>query len=57
MMKIYAQKSYENDDEFTIIFDEATMHFNQYMKETEDIDGVSNLALLDEKTNRQVLHG
>lgn len=50
--KCVAQKSYENDDEFTIIFDEATMHFNQYMKETEDIDGVSNLALLDEKTNK-----
>lgn len=44
--------TYENEDDFIGFFDKATVHFNKYMNEAEDIDGISNLALLDEKTNR-----
>lgn len=44
--------SYTNEDKFTELFDKVTNHFNQYMSETENIDGISNLALLDEKTNK-----
>lgn len=44
--------TYENEDIFTALFDKVTLHFNKYMNETEDVDGISNLALLDEKTNR-----
>lgn len=47
-----ANSSFESDDNFTAIFDKVTVHFNKYMNESEDIDGISNLALLDEKTNR-----
>lgn len=47
-----AQKSYEVDDEFKVVFEETTEHFNRYITETELIDGISNLALLDEKTNK-----
>ena len=44
--------SYTDDDKFTDLFDRVTEHFNQYMNEIEDVDGISNLALLDEKTNK-----
>ncbi len=44
--------TFENEDEFTSLFDKVTVHFNQYMNESEDVDGISNLALLDEKTNK-----
>ena len=44
--------THNNDDKFTVLFDEVTIHFNQYMNETENIDGISNLTLLDEKTNK-----
>ena len=44
--------SYADDDKFTDLFDRVTEHFNQYMNEIEDVDGISNLALLDEKTNK-----
>lgn len=47
-----AKETYSNDDEFTLLFDAVTAHFNRYMNETEDTDGISNLALLDEKTNK-----
>lgn len=47
-----AQKSYEVDDEFKVVFEETTEHFNRYITDTELIDGISNLALLDEKTNK-----
>lgn len=46
------ENTYTNEDKFTALFDRVTVHFNKYMNETEDIDGVSNLALLDEKTNK-----
>lgn len=47
-----AKKSYEVDDEFKVVFEETTEHFNRYITDTELIDGISNLALLDEKTNK-----
>lgn len=40
------------DDAFIELFDSITQHFNQYMNEAENVDGISNLALLDEKTNK-----
>ena len=43
---------YENDDKFSSIYEKVTLHFNQYIKDVENIDGISNLALLDEKTNK-----
>ncbi|MCM1307198.1 MAG: DUF262 domain-containing protein [Butyrivibrio sp.] len=46
------QETYTNEDEFTPLFDAVTVHFNKYMSETEDVDSISNLALLDEKTNK-----
>ncbi|SHL14926.1 Uncharacterized conserved protein, contains ParB-like and HNH nuclease domains [Anaerocolumna jejuensis DSM 15929] len=45
-------ETYANEDEFTSLFDKVTVHFNQYMSEFENVDGISNLALLDEKTNK-----
>ena len=39
-------------DKFKKLFDKVTTHFNKYMNDTENVDGISNLALLDEKTNK-----
>lgn len=47
-----ASESYDDDDDFKVLFDEITVHFNQYMRQDEDINGISNLALLDERTNK-----
>lgn len=47
-----AIRSFEDDDEFAILFDKVTEHFNKHMNAAEDMDEISNLALLDEKTNR-----
>ena len=47
-----ADQSFEQDDDFAALFDKVTEHFNQYMDRAEDMDEISNLALLDEKTNR-----
>lgn len=44
--------SFEHDDDFSILYDKITAHFNRYMNPSEDMDEISNLALLDEKTNR-----
>lgn len=46
------KESYTNEDLFVALFDEVTEHFNKYMNDNDDVDGVSNLALLDEKTNK-----
>ena len=46
------KESYTNEDLFVVLFDEVTEHFNKYMNDNDDVDGVSNLALLDEKTNK-----
>lgn len=43
---------FDDDDDFAILFDKVTIHFNIYMNNTEDMDEISNLALLDERTNR-----
>lgn len=44
-------ETFVNEDEFIALFDKITVHFNKYMNDT-DVDGISNLALLDEKTNK-----
>lgn len=46
------KNNYEYEDNFSILFEAVTAHFNKYINETEDIDGISNLALLDQRTNR-----
>lgn len=43
---------FEHEDDFVVLFDKVTEHFNRYMSLNEDMDEISNLALLDEKTNR-----
>lgn len=49
----YLSKANWNDDTvFEPIFDRAIEHFNHYLKLETEIDGISNLALLDEKTNK-----
>lgn len=50
--RMLADGTFENEDEFTDLFDKVTVHFNQYISEFADIDGITNLALLDQKTNR-----
>ena len=50
--EMLANGTFEKEDEFTNLFDKITTHFNQYMNELEDVDGITNLALLDQKTNR-----
>jgi hypothetical protein len=47
-----ATNSFERDDDFVALFDKVTEHFNKYMDTAVDMDEISNLALLDEKTNR-----
>lgn len=47
-----ADRSFEYDDSFSLLYDKVTGHFNRYMNPAEDMDEISNLALLDEKTNR-----
>ena len=47
-----ATESYSEEDSFIALFDRVTDHFNQHMNESDDVDGISNLALLDEKTNK-----
>ncbi len=43
---------YGDDDKFSKIYDEVDAYFNRYMTDPDSIDGISNLALLDEKTNK-----
>lgn len=43
--------TYDNDDVFIPLFNKITDHFNQYMV-NDDINNISNLALLDESTNK-----
>ena len=45
------QKFKDNDD-FVSLYDKVTDHFNKNMDDMVDVDEISNLALLDEKTNR-----
>lgn len=46
-----AARRFDYDDDFAILFDKITIHFNRYMNNAEDMDEISNLALLDERTN------
>lgn len=39
-------------DQFILLFDEINDHFNHYISLEDDIDNISNLALLDSTTNR-----
>ncbi len=49
----YLREAKWNDDTvFEPIFDRTIEHFNRYLKIDTEIDGISNLALLDEKTNK-----
>jgi uncharacterized protein with ParB-like and HNH nuclease domain len=41
----------EDNDEFEVLFKDIVVHFNSYLKD-EDINDISNLALLDSETNR-----
>jgi len=41
----------KDDDRFEILFKDIVKHFNSYLKD-EDINDISNLALLDSETNR-----
>lgn len=43
--------TFDDDDIFIPLFYKITDHFNQYMS-NDDINGISNLALLDESTNK-----
>ncbi|WP_346891368.1 DUF262 domain-containing protein [Clostridium sp. UBA3887] len=43
--------TFDDDDVFIPLFYKITDHFNQYMS-NDDINGISNLALLDESTNK-----
>ena len=47
-----AARRFDYDDDFAILFDKITIHFNRYMNNAEDMDEISNLALLGERTNR-----
>lgn len=46
------EEKWSDDIVFEPIFDRAIEHFNCYLKLETEIDGISNLALLDEKTNK-----
>lgn len=45
-------KTFLDEDNFNLLFDKVTEHFNKYMNELDNIDGITNLALLDQSTNR-----
>ena len=45
-------RSFQWDYDFIPLYDRITEHFNQYMDSREDVDEITNLALLDQKTNR-----
>lgn len=47
-----SEANWNDDTVFEPIFDRAIEHFNHYLKLETEIDGISNLALLDEKTNK-----
>lgn len=51
VLKCLDDKDYINDSVFNPLYDDVTDHFNQYLTD-RDINGLSNLALLDESTNK-----
>lgn len=48
----FAKEKWNDDDVFEPVFDRVIEHFNHHIKLETEIDGISNLALLDEKTNK-----
>ena len=51
IQKCIADKLYVNDSDFNPLYDDVTDHFNEYLTDS-DINSLSNLALLDESTNK-----
>ena len=51
VLKCLNDKNYINDLDFNPLYDDVTDHFNQYLTD-RDINSLSNLALLDESTNK-----
>ncbi len=51
IQQITTQNKYENDDDFIPLFNKVIEHFNQYLSDG-DVNTISNLALLDEYTNK-----
>lgn len=45
------KKLFLNDEKFVQLYDDVTDHFNEYLSDS-DINGLSNLTLLDESTNK-----
>lgn len=45
-------KTFEKDSDFEKLYNDITDHFNEHINQDADINGISNLALLDEKTNK-----
>ena len=46
---LYFESESEDDVEFEVLFKDIVKHFNSYL-EDEDINDISNLALLDSET-------
>lgn len=42
----------DNEQEFNDLFEDIVAHFNYYVKSDDEINGLSNLTLLDSHTNR-----
>lgn len=51
VQKCLNDKTFVNDADFNPLYDDVTDHFNKYLTD-RDINGLSNLALLDESTNK-----
>lgn len=51
-VKIKKFKDYDNKDEFKNLFNEIIDHFNHYIKDEEDVNGLPNLSLLLASINR-----
>ena len=50
--KYIDKESWSDDFLFEPIFNRVIEHFNKYINQEYEINGISNLALLDEKTNK-----
>lgn len=52
LLKEIEQIDENNEEKFKKLFEDIIAHFNYYMGQEEDVNGISNLALLDSATNR-----
>lgn len=52
ILKIKNFSNIKNEEEFKILFSEIINHFNYHMDNECDVNGLPNLALLDEATNK-----